>query len=180
MEELQGVESVFYLSETLHFVGLCLLLGALLLVDLRLLGLWRSGRSADTFPFMRWAVIGFGINAITGFVMFGADPYNYRTNSAFHIKLILIALAGLKLVWFAAFERRRVLALADGAEAELGTKISAALSLAQWFAIVIAGRLLPSFEGDGACLRRPSCDARSSIRERTLARFHSRLIDASF
>jgi hypothetical protein len=138
MEELQGVESVFYLSETLHFVGLCLLLGALLLVDLRLLGPWRSGRSADTFPFMRWAVIGFGINAITGFVMFGADPYNYRTNSAFHIKLILIALAGLKLVWFAAFERRRVLALADGAEAELGTKISAALSLAQWFAIIIA------------------------------------------
>ncbi|HEY7800691.1 MAG TPA: hypothetical protein VIA80_18130, partial [Hyphomonadaceae bacterium] len=46
-------------------------------------------------------------------------------------------------------ERRRVLALPDGAEAGLGAKISAALSILLWLAIIIAGRLLPSFEGDG-------------------------------
>jgi hypothetical protein len=46
-------------------------------------------------------------------------------------------------------ERRRVLALPDGAETGLGTKISAALSLLLRLAIIIAGRLLPSFEGDG-------------------------------
>jgi hypothetical protein len=151
----RDVEGVFYVSETLHFVGLCLLLGALLLVDLRLIGLWRGMRPADTFPFMRWAVIGFGINAITGFVMFCADPYNYWTNSAFHIKLILIVLAGLNLVWFVAVERRRVMALPDSAETGLGTKISAALSLLLWLAIIIAGRLLPSFEGDGGLFAPP-------------------------
>jgi hypothetical protein len=128
---------------------------ALLLVDLRLIGLWRGMRPAGTFPFMRWAVIGFGINAITGFVMFCADPYNYWTNSAFHIKLILIALAGVNLVWFVAVERRRVLALPEGAETGLATKISAALSLVLWFAIIIAGRLLPSFEGDGGLFAPP-------------------------
>jgi hypothetical protein len=145
----RGVEGVFYLCETLHFVGLCLLLGALLLVDLRLLGLWRSIRPADVFIWMRWAVVGFAINAVTGFVMFCADPYNYWTNSAFHIKVILIVLAGANLLWFLVMERRRVLALADGAETGAGTKISAALSLILWFAIIIMGRLLPSFEGDG-------------------------------
>lgn len=151
----RDIEGVFYASETLHFVGLCLLLGALLLVDMRLLGLWRGGRAADTFPFMRWAVIGFGINVVTGFVMFCADPYNYWTNSAFHIKLILIVLAGLNLIWFVTVERRRVLALTDGAETGLGTKISAALSLVLWLAIIIAGRLLPSFEGDGGLFAPP-------------------------
>jgi hypothetical protein len=87
--------------------------------------------------------------------MFCADPYNYWTNSAFHIKVILIVLAGLNLVWFVAVERRRVLALPDGAQAGLGTKISAALSLFLWFAIIIAGRLLPSFEGDGGLFAPP-------------------------
>jgi hypothetical protein len=144
----RDIEGIFYLSETLHFVGLCLLLGALLLVDMRLLGLWQGGRPADTFPFMRWAVVGFGINAVTGFVMFCADPYNYWTNSAFHMKLILIVLAGLNLLWFVTVERRRVLALPNGAATGLGTKVSAALSLVLWFAIIIAGRMLPSFEGD--------------------------------
>ena len=151
----RDVEGVFYLSETLHFVGLCLLLGALLLVDLRLIGLWRGMRPANTFPFMRWAVVGFGINAITGFVMFCADPYNYWTNSAFHIKLILIALAGFNLAWFVVVERRRVLAVPDGAETGIPTKISAALSLILWFAIMSAGRLLPSFEGDGGLFAPP-------------------------
>ena len=71
------------------------------------------------------------------------------------IKLTLIALAGMNLVWFVAVERRRVLALPDGAETGLGTKTSAALSLLLWFAIIIVGRLLPSFEGDAGLFAPP-------------------------
>jgi hypothetical protein len=103
---------------------------------------------------MRWAAIGFGINAVTGFVMFCADTYTCWTNS-FHVKLLLIGLAGPNLAWFIVVERRRVLALADGAGTGVGTRISAAVSLILWFAIIITGRLLPSFEGDGGLFAPP-------------------------
>jgi len=148
-------QGVFYVCEALHFVGLSLLLGALLVVDLRLMGLWRSIRLADAFVWMRWALVGFAINAVTGFVMFCADPYNYWTNSAFHIKMILIVLAGANLLWFLMIERRRVLALPEGADTSATTKVSAALSLLLWVAIIIMGRLLPSFEGDGGLFAPP-------------------------
>lgn len=146
---------VFYAAESLHFVGLCFLLGALLLVDLRLLGLWRSLPIAGAFVYIRFAILGFAINLVTGFVMFCADPYNYWTNSAFHIKMILILMAGANLAWFALVEEKRALALPDGANTGLSTKISAALSLTLWIAIIIAGRLLPSFEGDGGLFAPP-------------------------
>jgi hypothetical protein len=146
---------VFYACESLHFVGLSFLLGALLLVDLRLIGLWRSLPIAGVFAWIKLALVGFLINVMTGFVMFCADPYNYWTTSMFHIKLILLALAGLNLVWFMAAERKRALALPDGADATVSTKISAVLSLTLWIAIIIAGRLLPSFEGDGGLFARP-------------------------
>ncbi|HEY7799060.1 MAG TPA: hypothetical protein VIA80_09870 [Hyphomonadaceae bacterium] len=61
----------------------------------------------------------------------------------------VLCLVRLNLVWFVAVERRCVLALPDSAKAGPGAKISAALSLLLWLAIIIAGRLLPSFEGDG-------------------------------
>lgn len=150
---------VFYACESLHFIGLCLLLGALLLVDLRLLGLWRNITIASVSVFMRIALVGFAINLATGFVMFCADPYNYWTNSAFHIKLILILLAGLNLLWFLVMERRRVLALPDNALPGSSTRLSAALSLILWIAIIIAGRLLPSFEGDGGLFATPDFSA---------------------
>jgi hypothetical protein len=146
---------VFYAAESLHFVGLCFLLGALLLVDLRLIGLWRSLPIAGTFAYVRLALVGFAINLVTGFLMFCADPYNYWTNSVFHIKLILILLAGGNLAWFILVERKRALALPDGADAGLSTKVSAVLSLALWVAIIVAGRLLPSFEGDGGLFAPP-------------------------
>ena len=146
---------VFYTCESLHFVGLCLLLGPLLLVDLRLLGLWRSLPVAGAFAYIKLAIAGFLINVATGFVMFCADPFNYWTDSAFHIKLILLVLAGANLAWFTVVEQKRALALPDGADARMTTKISAALSLTLWIAIIIAGRLLPSFEGDGGLFAPP-------------------------
>lgn len=146
---------VFYTAESLHFVGLCLLLGPLLLVDLRLLGLWRSLPIAGAFAYIKLAISGFLINVVTGFVMFCADPFNYWTDSAFHIKLILLVMAGANLVWFTVVEQKRALALPDGADAGASTKVSAALSLTLWIAIIIAGRLLPSFEGDGGLFAPP-------------------------
>jgi hypothetical protein len=140
---------VFYVSETLHFIGLSLLLGALLLVDLRLLGFWRSLRIADTLLFVRFAGIGFALNIATGIVMFCADPFNYWNNWMFQFKVVLILLAGANLVLFQLMLHRRAAALDPGADADLTVKASAALSLALWTLIIIAGRLLPSYEGAG-------------------------------
>jgi hypothetical protein len=140
---------VFYTAETLHFIGLSLLLGALLLADLRLLGLWKNLKPAHVIHFVRFAAVGFVINLVTGVVMFCADPYNYWNNWMFQLKVILILAAGANLIFFQFVLHRRIAGLYEGADADALTKTSAALSLLLWTLIIIAGRLLPSYEGAG-------------------------------
>jgi hypothetical protein len=57
--------------------------------------------------------------------------------------MLLILLAGLNLVYFEVFERRKVLALGDGVATGLDTKIVAGLSLTLWTLVIILGRFLP-------------------------------------
>ena len=56
--------------ETLHFFGLCLLVGVAGFFDFRLLGALRGVPIAAVKKFMPWALVGFGINLITGILFF--------------------------------------------------------------------------------------------------------------
>src|ERR1700704_2287504 len=73
--------------ETLHFIGLALLIGNVGLMDLRLLGLEKRLPIAAGGRFVRWAVLGFVINLITGIMFFAGNPYQYISNVAFGWKI---------------------------------------------------------------------------------------------
>ena len=81
--------------ETLHFVGLSLLLGVVLLVDLRVLGVMRGVSFASLHRLLPWAAFGFGVNVITGLLFFVGIPGQYIDNKAFYWKIALVMLAGL-------------------------------------------------------------------------------------
>ena len=87
-------------SETLHFVGLSLLVGIVLLIDLRALGVMRSVPFGALERLLPWAAIGFGVNIVTGMLFFVARPEFYTGNSAFYWKLIFVLLASANTLYF--------------------------------------------------------------------------------
>ena len=66
---------LFPMAEILHFMGLSLLIGSLLVVDFRLLGFARNFPVAAVYRFLPVALAGFGINLVTGAMFFFSDPF---------------------------------------------------------------------------------------------------------
>lgn len=128
--------------QSLHFIGLALLIGSLLLVDLRALGMFRQMPLLAMHRLVPVALIGFGINGLTGFLFLCFDPEAYFKNVAFLAKMSLLPFAGLNALAFEIFVFRPLLAgkheVADGTF----IKVSSAGSLLLWTGVLIGGRLI--------------------------------------
>jgi len=138
---------LFATGETFHFIGLCLMVGGLLIVDLRLLGFIRRVPIRAAFAFLPFVIVGFIINVATGIEFFVTDPFMYWPSPAFRLKMTLILLAGLNALLFHVMEHRRMFILADGKNTSAYVKLTAGLSLSLWLCVLLLGRLLPAFEG---------------------------------
>lgn len=129
--------------ECLHFVGLSLLLGSLLVIDLRLVGFFKRIPLLATHQLLPWVFVGFGINLTSGVLFFFGDPGRYTINIGFQIKFALIALAGLNALWFyIAIDKQMHDWDQHGATPGLA-KIIGGASLVIWFSVLIFGRLIP-------------------------------------
>jgi hypothetical protein len=141
-----NVPWAFPAAESLHFMGLTLLLGSLIVVDLRGMGLLRIIPFEQAHKLVPIAIVGFVVNLITGFLFLFADPRTYFANAGFWYKMIFIVLAGLNALVFEIFVFRRYrngdTAIADSTLA----KVVSALSLVFWFVVLILGRFLPYTE----------------------------------
>jgi hypothetical protein len=137
-------EWVWPACETLHFIGLALLIGNVGLLDLRLLGIEKRLPFGPLNRFVRWGVAGFVVNLVTGIVFFVGNPGQYIHNIAFGYKLIFIALAGVNvLVFYATGLFRTVETLGPGDDAPMLAKVIAATSLVLWIGVMYMGRMLP-------------------------------------
>lgn len=134
-------------SETLHFIGLALLIGTVGLADLRLLGMAKGLHFAGLHRLIRWGIFGFAINVVTGIVFFVGAPFQYVHNYVFHLKVIFLALAGINALVFEYTVLPKVQSLGQGDNAPLPAKVIAAISLFLWLGVMFFGRMLP-FLGD--------------------------------
>jgi uncharacterized membrane protein len=132
---------VWATCETLHFVGLCLLFGIASFVDLRMLGMMKSISFNALHRLLPWAVLGFGINLITGMFFFVAASDQYTTNTVFHWKLVLMMLAGLNVLYFTIFDEPWE--LGPGDDAPPVAKFVAATAFALVIGVIFCGRMLP-------------------------------------
>ncbi|HEY9182455.1 MAG TPA: hypothetical protein VIQ99_04595 [Gammaproteobacteria bacterium] len=129
------------LLETIHTIGMAMLIGALGLVNLRVLGYKPELPLIGTRDLLPLAWAGFTLNAISGSLLFTSDAVYFFESYTFRIKIVLIVLAGIN----AALLGRRVFREAAGAppvSVDTGTKWIAATSLVFWIAAVCAGRLI--------------------------------------
>ena len=130
----------FYFILAFHTVGLALLAGGNMLVDLRILGF---ASNLPLKPFKRYFSImwlGFWINAISGVFLLIAYPTKSFTNPMFYMKLGCIAVAMIVL----QKTKTRVfgdLSLSDSLMAARGTSL-AKWSLVLWIGAMTTGRML--------------------------------------
>jgi hypothetical protein len=148
-EAVRSKAWLFPTLEILHFLGLCMLMGALLVLDLRLLGIARRVPIGPATRYIPIAAAGFAICAITGIGFISSDPFNYASNWSFKLKLVLVLIAGLNALAFEILERRKIMMQAPDGETSTRAKCIAGLSLGLWFAVLCLGRLLPYLGGRG-------------------------------
>lgn len=132
--------STFYLLvNAAHILGIAMLFGAVLALDLRILGLAREVPLAVVAPYLsRLAAAGGVVAIVTGFCLFSVRPVEYAQNPAFLAKLGFVAL-GLINVAIVHLGRswRSVL---DGKAPDMAARAFALFSIAVWIAAVVAGR----------------------------------------
>ena len=144
---IQNTSWVWPTLEMLHFLGLTLLLGSLLIVDLSVIGFARDISLKLVDKFIIVTLIGFSINAATGVMFVVGDPERYFVNIAFKLKMLAIFIAGCNALYFTFSVRPRIKA-GDNTFRDLGmdARLSTALSLFLWTSVIVLGRFIPYVE----------------------------------
>ena len=124
---------VYPLLEVVHIVGIALLVGNLVLFELRV---WGFGPELPVQALARLALrlslVGFGLIGASGLMMFAGQPTDLLANRVFVVKMGLVMLAGLNAAYFHA---RGSLALLDRT-----ARVQTVVSMGLWLAVIICGR----------------------------------------
>ncbi|MDC1529458.1 hypothetical protein N8600_10515 [Gammaproteobacteria bacterium] len=130
------------MSESLHFMGLCLLVGSVGLIDLRMLGMAKGISVAALHKLVPFGMGGYLVNVLTGSLFVIGDADQYIFNDAFRIKMLFMLVAGINVLFFysSAFQKTKLLGPDDSMP--LNVKIMAGVSLTCWIVIISAGRLI--------------------------------------
>lgn len=139
---------IFPIIETIHVLGITLLVGTVAILDLRLLGLVlkHTGVSQIARQILPLTWTGFGVMFISGFLLFSAEAANSYGNPAFRIKLILLLLAGLNPLIFHLTIYRDVAAWGDRVATPLQARLAGIFSLTLWAGVICAGRAIAYFQ----------------------------------
>jgi hypothetical protein len=135
---------LFPLIESTHVIGLSLVFGTILIIDLRLLGIASTHRSFKQMAsdILKWTWAAFALTALTGSLMFLTNARVYYHNFYFRIKMLLLVLSGVNMLIFELTAGRTIHRWDKEPSAPRAGKTAAALSLAMWISIIIAGRLI--------------------------------------
>ena len=132
------------MSTTRRFttVALAMLLGGILIINLRLLGIVMAGRptlrvSRELAPWIHTSLV---IILVTGVMLFASEAVRSYFSGPFRLKMLL--LAGALAFHFTV---QNALIRADGRIRPLWGKASAAVSLVLWFGVGFAGRAIGFF-----------------------------------
>lgn len=135
----RGGALVYPVANTLHLLGLVMLVGGIGVVDLRVLGWWkRLPLEALSRALTPVAIAGLILMVPTGVVLFAADGVALSGSDAFERKLVLIAIALANALAFRAMFDRRIGGWGD--RAPVLARIMAAASILLWLVIGTLGR----------------------------------------
>jgi uncharacterized membrane-anchored protein len=129
--------------EIAHIAGFVVLVGSIVVLDLRLLGFSRTlPVRSMTRHVLPWTFAALLLIVPTGLLMFIAHASDFITNRAFQLKLLMILFAAVNAGVFHTTVYRTVPQWDKDAAPPAAVKVHAALSLVLWFSVLACGRLL--------------------------------------
>lgn len=138
-EALIASPVLYIFCNAAHIFGICLLIGAIVPLDLRIMGLLRRVDLAVIAPFLSQAAFaGLILSAATGAVLFTVNAAEYAGNPAFLTKLALVVAGTANAAFLRAGAGWR--RLMETGAVSLRIRISAGLSLIIWTSALLAGR----------------------------------------
>ena len=140
---IQDTYWLWPVMEIIHFLGLALLFGGLLVVDLRMAGHLRGVTPVSTHQLLPLVLLGFALNLITGILFFFGDPGRYSINIGFQLKMVLIGLAGLNALFYHWRVSPMLVTSDETTTPPRLARCVAYVSLACWFGVLLTGRLIP-------------------------------------
>ncbi len=130
---LQQSATAYLFVNAAHILGIAVLLGAILPLDLRLLGFFRRFPIEVLGPFLvRCAAVGLSLAVLMGAWLFSVKPDEYLANAAFRWKLVLLGLALVNIGlqhWGAGLRNMSP-----------AVRVRAGISLCLWLSVLVAGR----------------------------------------
>lgn len=128
----------------LHIMSLAFSVGVLLWFDLRLLGLaLASTRVSHVYRrLIPWATAGFVSSFVTGGLLFTGYATAASGNTAFRLKLAMLAIAGVNAVVYHLVTERGRDAWDAHARPPRAARIAGAVSLVAWATVILCGRLM--------------------------------------
>jgi len=139
-DTVRTVRWVYPALETTHYIGLSLLVGGIMLIDLRVLGFARTLPLKSMIGLLPFVWVGFLINVLSGSMLFIYGATSFGVNHAFWLKMTFMVLAGLNALAFDLAVRH---SKTDWVGADLPptyVKAFATLSFVLWLCVVTAGR----------------------------------------
>jgi hypothetical protein len=132
---------LFPLIESFHIVGLALLVGAVVRLDVRLLGVdSHASVTAVARTVMPWIKGGFLLAVITGSLLFSSEAAGLYSNRAFRLKMLMLFLLGINTAVYELVTRRNIKQWDMGTATPMSAKLTGIVSLTLWLGVVVAGR----------------------------------------
>ena len=129
--------------EIVHILGFVILVGSVVMFDLRVLGLSpRVSVRALARHLLPWSLAALVLIVPSGLLMFSAHAGDFISNRAFQVKMGLLLAAGINAAIFHTGPYQSVGLWDTDAPAPAGARVSVALSIVIWIAIIACGRLL--------------------------------------
>jgi hypothetical protein len=143
-ESIREDDTLFPFFESVHVVAICLVVGSILVLDLRLLGLASLHRPVNRLigailP-VTWSA--FAIAAASGILLFISKATKYLANGYFDAKMVLIGMAGLNMIVFHAVTARDLPRWEKEPSPPLRARLAGVFSILLWVAVVACGRLI--------------------------------------
>jgi hypothetical protein len=135
---------VYPIVESVHVLTLCLFLGLVLMMDLRLVGLTmlKTPASEVVGRLVPWTIVGFVIMVISGALLFYAIPVKTYLNIFFRLKVAFLLLAGANVAIFHLTIYQKMDEWDLDPVPPLRARLAGGVSLVLWAAIVVAGRMI--------------------------------------
>lgn len=140
---MRNIPWLWPLCETLHFIGLSMILGVIGTLDCRLMGFMSRIPLVTLRALLPFGLIGFAINVVTGIGFFIGAPQQYVYNVAWWWKVLFLIVAGANALYFETTQGKRALTFPPNQPTPTAFKVAGAVSLVAWFMVIYWGRMLP-------------------------------------